>query len=114
LVGLNSMLQTGIRGKGQVMLITHTKERVEPSDGEFVFVVYPSPRGTGDIFGYLNAPAFIDSEAKSATFLQSDYGVPVEKAFAQVQQTARAYQVEKLIISDPDNLFKNWQEYFSK
>jgi hypothetical protein len=96
------------------MLITHTKERVEPSDGEFVFVVYPSPRGTGDIFGYLNAPAFIDAEAKSATFLQSDYGVPVEKAFAQVQHTASSYGIEKLVISDPGNLFENWQEYVSK
>ncbi|MFX4226414.1 MAG: hypothetical protein ACFHHU_00565 [Porticoccaceae bacterium] len=97
-----------------MMEIERLTERVEPKEGEFVFVVYPSPRGTGDIYGYMNAPAFFDAEARTATFLKSNFGVPVVKAFDQVQQTAMHYHVDKIIISDPDDLFQDWQEHISK
>ncbi|MFX4226407.1 MAG: hypothetical protein ACFHHU_00530 [Porticoccaceae bacterium] len=93
------------------MQIERTPQKIEPEDGVFVFVVYPSPQKTGEVFGYLDA-SLVESE-NEVTFLKSDFGVPVQKAFEQVLKSAEHYKPEKLIISDPEGLFKDWSDYVS-
>ena len=78
------------------MQIERIPKKIEPEEGVFVFVVYPSPQKTGEVF------------------LKSDFGVPVQKAFEQVLQSAEHYKAEKLIISDPEGMFKDWSDHVSR
>jgi hypothetical protein len=93
------------------MQIEYATHKIEPDEGVFVLVVSPSPKKTGEVFGYLDA-SLVESE-NEVTFLKSDFGVPVQKAFEQVQQSAEYYKAEKLIISDPEGLFKDWSNHVS-
>lgn len=80
-------------------------ERIEDASDQppFVFSVYLSPKDKTTVLGYL-VPYGIAGDQK-VTWIKTDFGVPVEKAFRTVLELAEQYGMPFVLIQDPGNLF---------
>ena len=87
------------------MKIVDRLEMPLTEENGFTLKVYRSPKDGKTILAYMPGHGFYSDDKMTVNFVYIPFGVPVKKAFAAAKKYAELYEMEALVIDDPDKLF---------